>query len=91
MIKSTTVTTNKNKIGANWPRERMRQDWNWIDSQYKRLTKAYPNQWIVVHSQKVCGAARDLGDAESQAQQILGDITKAHAVRHFLATRNYLI
>ena len=79
------------KIGANWPRERMRQDWDWIYSHYSTLAKTYPNQWIVVHSQKVCGAARDLGKAEEQAEQVIGDVHQAHAVRHFVVTRNFRI
>lgn len=75
---------------ATWPKERMTQDRMWIDTHYQTLAETYPNQWIYVHSQKVCGAHRDLAQAEEQAQRILGDIQQACPLTLFVATQYVL-
>ena len=75
---------------ATWPKERMTQDRMWIDTHYQTLAKRYPNQWIYVHGQKVCGAHRDMAKAEEQAQQILGDIRQACPLTIFVATQYVL-
>ncbi len=72
---------------ADWPKERMTQDRIWIDTHYQILAKNYPNQWVYIHGQKVCGAHRDMAQAEEQAQQVLGDVQQACPLAIFVATR----
>lgn len=72
---------------ADWPKERMTRDRIWIDTHYQTLAENYPNQWVYVHEQRVCGAHRDMAQAEDQAEQVLGDIQQACPLAIFVATR----
>jgi hypothetical protein len=72
---------------ADWPKERMTRDRIWIDTHYQTLAENYPNQWVYVHEQKVCGAHRDMAKAEDQAEQVLGDVQQACPLAIFVATR----
>jgi enamine deaminase RidA (YjgF/YER057c/UK114 family) len=87
---STQVQQHKPKtiaVPADWPKERMTQDRIWIDTHYQTLAENYPNQWVYIHGQRVCGAHRDMGKAEDQAEQVLGDIQRACPLAIFVATR----
>ena len=79
--------TNGRVIGKNWPRERMMKDKDWMESNYQTLADTYPNQWIIVHGQKVVGAHRDLAIASEQAEPLVGDVFKAHALMEFMEGR----
>ncbi len=72
---------------ASWPKERMTRDRIWIDTHYQTLAENYPNQWVYVHEQKVCGADRDMAKAEKQAEQVLGNVQQACPLAIFVATR----
>ena len=72
---------------ADWPKERMTRDRVWIDTHYQSLVENYPNQWVYVHGQKVCGAHRDMARAEEQAEQVLGNVQQACPLAIFVATR----
>ncbi len=74
-----------------WPKKRMKNDWIWIESHYQSLTETYPNQWIYVYNQQVCGADRDMAKAEQQAEQVLGNIGLAVPVAFFVAAGHYVL
>ena len=70
------------------PKERMKQDWAWIDSHYDKLLKKYPNQWIIVHKEQVVSAHSQQEQAIREAEQVIGDVYQAHALVDFVeATR----
>lgn len=74
-----------------WPKERLRSDWAWIESHYQSLVETYPNQWIYVHNQQVCGANRDMAKAEEQAERVLGNIGLAVPVAFFVPVGHYVL
>ncbi len=91
---SVRVQQQKSRMGttpANWPKERMRQDRVWIETHYQTLAKNYPNQWVFVHEQKVCGAHRDMTIAEKQAEQLLGNIHQAYPLAVFVEASQYVL
>ena len=67
-----------------WSNERMQKDRAWIRQNNHDLARNHPNQWIFVHSQKVVGADRDMGKAEKQAEQVLGNVHEAGALAFFV-------
>ena len=82
----TTAKPNSN----GWDGKRMKQDWAWIDLNNNLLGESYPGQWIIVYDQKVCGAHRDLGIAEKQATEQIGDIHKAGAIMYYVERDRYV-
>jgi hypothetical protein len=71
-----------------WPKERMKLDWAWIENHYDTLLKNHPDQWIIVHEKQVVGAHRQHEQAIREAEQVIGDIWRAHALVDFVeATR----
>ena len=64
--------------------ERFQRDNKWIDENYQEIYEQYPNQWIYVYDQKVCGADRDMARAERQARAEIGDVRRLGAVALFV-------
>ncbi len=54
------------------------------------LAQTHSNQWLFVHSQKVVGADRDMGKAEKQAEQVLGNVHQAGALAFFVGRGRYV-
>ena len=73
-----------------WNNERMEKDRAWIRENNNHLAKHHANQWVFVHSQKVVGADRDMGKAEKQAEQILGNVHQAGALAFFVGAGRYV-
>ena len=71
----------------------MQKDRAWIRENNQNLAKNHPNQWVFVHSyhalwvQKVVGAHRDMGKAQKQAEQVLGNVHQAGALAFFMGAR----
>jgi hypothetical protein len=70
-----------------WSSERMQKDRAWIRENNHNLAENHPNQWLFVHSQKVVGAHRDMGKAQKQAEQVLGNVHQAGALAFFVGAR----
>ena len=68
----------------------MQKDRAWIRENRDDLAQTHPNQWIFVHSQKVIGASSDMGKAEKQAEQILGNVHQMGALAFFVGKGRYV-
>jgi len=65
-------------------KERFARDNKWVTEHYQMLSEQYPNKWIYVYDQKVCGADRDKARAERQARAEIGDVRRLGAVAWFM-------
>lgn len=43
------------------------EDWNWVFSNYSKLVKQYPNQWVAVVNKKIVSSGA-LGEVEDKAK-----------------------
>ena len=72
------------KILRGWSKEQFVQNRVWIEDNIQALEKDYPDQWVIVHEQKVVGADRKMGHAQDKAAQVIGNIFRADALMHFV-------
>ncbi len=69
-------------------KQRFQREHKWINDNYQELGEQYPNQWIYVYDQKVCGADRDGARAERLARAEIGDVHRLGAVSVFMGDRH---
>jgi len=67
-----------------WSKEQFVRNRVWIEDNIQTLEQNYPDQWVIVHEQKVVGADRKMGDAQDKAAQVIGNIFKAGSMMHFV-------
>ncbi len=72
------------KTSRGWSKEQFVQNRVWIENNIQTLEQNYPDQWVIVHEQKVVGADRKMGNAQDKAAQVIGNIFKAGALMHFV-------
>ncbi|MGB0387158.1 MAG: hypothetical protein ACPGWR_20260 [Ardenticatenaceae bacterium] len=74
-----------------WTSEQMQKDRAWIRENSNDLAQNHAHQWVFVHSQKVVGAHSDMGKAQKQAEQVLGNINQAGALAFFVGGSRYVL
>ena len=67
-----------------WSKEQFVRNRVWIENNIQTLQQNYPDQWVIVHEQKVVGADRKMGNAQDKAAQVIGNIFRAGALMHFV-------
>lgn len=72
------------KSASGWSKEQFVQNRVWIEDNIQTLEKDYPDQWVIVHEQKVVGADCKMGHAQDKAAQVIGNIFRAGALMHFV-------
>ena len=72
------------KTSNGWSKEQFVRNRVWIEDNIETLQQTYPDQWVIVHEQKVVGADRDMGTAQDKATELIGNIFKAGALMDFV-------
>ena len=72
------------KTSNGWSKEQFVQNRVWIEDNIQTLQQTYPDQWVIVHEQKVVGADRKMGNAQDKAAEVIGNIFRAGALMHFV-------